>query len=336
MKRKMTSLFIVMLIALLATSTLAFAQEEPEADLWQTIQAEPRLDNFELLVAAGALNDNLAQDGPFTVFAPTNEAMAAFDRRVEASPANRTEVLLYHVANGYYEADAVAAHDSLTTLLGDHVDIATDNGSLILDGTAQVVESNIIAGNGVIHLIDTVLIPELEGEGGEVEEEAAEETAAEPAAEEADELPPAVDILTEEEALSGTPTLSNFLLFDDRFDLLLSLLNMADLMDELENRSDFTLFAPTDAAFAELSAERLETLMEDEDELRNVLLHHVIGDSLSRDQIATDDFIPTLSQGVLIVEVEDGIATVSGANFVEPNIELENGTLHVIDTVLNP
>jgi len=143
--------------------------------LWTTSQQPPEelLDIVDTAVEAGSfttlvtavqaadLVDALKGEGPFTVFAPTDDAFDALPEGVlEGLLANTTalaDVLTYHVVVGEYMAADVVAMDSLTTLQGSDLMIDTTDGVMI-DG-AQVVQTDIECSNGVIHVIDAVMIP---------------------------------------------------------------------------------------------------------------------------------------------------------------------------------
>jgi uncharacterized surface protein with fasciclin (FAS1) repeats len=109
------------------------------------------------------LTEALSQPGPFTVFAPTDEAFAALpEGTVEQLllPENRQvlqEVLAYHVTSGAITSDQIATGD-VTTLQGETVPVNADGGAVTV-GNAQVVNPDVEAGNGVVHGIDTVLLP---------------------------------------------------------------------------------------------------------------------------------------------------------------------------------
>lgn len=123
--------------------------------------------SFDTLVAAiqtAGLEEVLSAEGPYTVFAPTDEAFAALpEGTVEklVKPENQealNQVLAYHVVAG-----AVAASDIqpgvISTVEGSDVDVAVDPAGVIVNGEATVVQSDVIADNGVIHVVDTVLLP---------------------------------------------------------------------------------------------------------------------------------------------------------------------------------
>ena len=124
-------------------------------------------ENFSTLVAAvkaAGLVDVLAGDGPYTVFAPTNEAFAKLPEGTVESllkPENKDQlvaVLTYHVVPGKVMAADVVKLDSATTVQGGDVSIAVNGGTVTVDG-ANVVAADVAAGNGVIHVIDTVILP---------------------------------------------------------------------------------------------------------------------------------------------------------------------------------
>ncbi len=117
-------------------------------------------------VDAAGLSETLAGEGPFTVFAPTDDAFAALpEGTVEALLADiptLTDILLYHVVSGAVGSDAVVGLEAATTLQGSDITIAVVDGSVILNGMAKVITTDVPASNGVIHVIDTVLLPPTE------------------------------------------------------------------------------------------------------------------------------------------------------------------------------
>nr|WP_260680633.1 fasciclin domain-containing protein [Thalassotalea sp. PS06] len=125
-------------------------------------------DDFSTLVAAvqaAGLVDTLKGDGPFTVFAPTNEAFAKLPEGTVDSlllPENKDKlvaILTYHVVPGKVLAADVVDLNSATTVQGGDIAIKADSGGVMVDG-ANVVATDIEASNGVIHVIDTVIMPQ--------------------------------------------------------------------------------------------------------------------------------------------------------------------------------
>ena len=121
--------------------------------------------NFSTLLVAvkeAGLVDTLKGEGPFTVFAPTDEAFAKIPaEQLQALLEDKealTAVLTYHVVPGKVLAEDVVALNSATTVQGSDIDIDTSNGVRV--DSAQVVATDIVASNGVIHVIDTVIMPQ--------------------------------------------------------------------------------------------------------------------------------------------------------------------------------
>jgi len=114
-------------------------------------------------VTAAGLIETLQGDGPFTVFAPTDEAFAAIQSDVDTllKPENKdklAKILTYHVVSGKTMADDLEDGQELTTVEGSTLKVKIQNGSVII-GNAKVTSADIEAANGVIHVIDKVLLP---------------------------------------------------------------------------------------------------------------------------------------------------------------------------------
>lgn len=123
--------------------------------------------SFQILTAAleaAGLVDTLSQEGPFTVFAPTDEAFAALPEGALEEllkPENRdalVQILTYHVVPGEVTSDQIQAGE-VSTVQGSSVNVAVEDGMVMVDD-AKVVQPDIKAGNGVIHVIDKVILPE--------------------------------------------------------------------------------------------------------------------------------------------------------------------------------
>lgn len=133
-------------------------------DIVDTAVAAGQFNTLAAALTAAGLVDTLKGDGPFTVFAPTDEAFAKLPAgTVETllKPENRDQliaILTYHVVSGKVKAAQVVDLDSATTVQGGTVDIAVKYGTVSVDN-AKVIKTDIMASNGVIHVIDTVLMP---------------------------------------------------------------------------------------------------------------------------------------------------------------------------------
>ncbi|MCB0006922.1 MAG: fasciclin domain-containing protein, partial [Anaerolineales bacterium] len=141
----------------------AMADELP-GTIVEIAVADGRFETLVAAVTAADLADTLSSEGPFTVFAPTDDAFAALpEGTVEAlleDPAgDLTQILLYHVVEGVVDAAAVTGLESAMTVQGEEITIAVEDGAVILNGTTEVIITDIVASNGIIHVIDSVLLP---------------------------------------------------------------------------------------------------------------------------------------------------------------------------------
>jgi uncharacterized surface protein with fasciclin (FAS1) repeats len=132
------------------------------------VQVATEAGSFKTLVAALKATDLVGTlsgqgQGPFTVFAPTDEAFAKLPpgtvENLLANPEQLKQILLYHVVAGAVPASQVVGLSSAQTLNGQSVTISVTNGTVYLNGTTKVVQTDVMARNGIIHVIDSVLIP---------------------------------------------------------------------------------------------------------------------------------------------------------------------------------
>lgn len=278
-------------------------------------------DDLSTLVTAlevADLVDTLEGEGPFTVFAPTNEAFAKLpegelDALLDDEDALR-DVLLYHVVPGELFAVDVLASESLETALGATISVQADGPTL--NETVGLVATDIAAKNGVVHLIDMVLIPPTnDDEGGDDDSDS----------DDGNDNDGDDDRLTIAEIAAG----------DDRFETLVAALKLTKLDATVSGEGPFTVFAPTDDAFDALPDDVFEDLLANPDQLADILLYHVVpGELLAEDVLAADElataFGPTIS-------VQGDALTLNGnVNLVATDIVASNGVIHVIDAVLLP
>ena len=121
-----------------------------------------------------------------------------------------------------------------------------------------------------------------------------------------------------------------------QFDTLIAAVQEADLEETLSGEGPFTVFAPTDAAFASLPPGDLEALLDDKDALTDVLLYHVVDGELMAADVVGMESIVTMQGGELTVTATDDTVMVNDATIVTADIEASNGVIHVIDVVLIP
>lgn len=293
---------IVLIALLVSVAGFAFARAVPEdesIDEPTIVDIAVEDGRFTTLVAALEAADlvgTLSGEGPFTVFAPTDEAFAALPAgTVEALLADTealTEILTYHVVAGSVMASDVAELSNATTLQGQPVVVGTADGVSI--NQATVTQADVVGSNGVIHVVDAVLLPP----SGTI-----------------------VDVAVE----AGT------------FQTLVTAVQAAGLADTLANDGPFTLFAPTDEAFARLPAGTVQALLADIPTLTEILTYHVVPGRVFSGDVVALDAAPTVQGQEIEVSVEMGGVVLDGSsNVTATDILATNGVIHVIDTVILP
>lgn len=122
------------------------------------------------------------------------------------------------------------------------------------------------------------------------------------------------------------------------FNTLIAAIKAAGLVDALKGRGPFTVFAPTDEAFAKLPPGTLETLLkpENKDQLRKILTYHVVAGRVMASDVVKLDSAKTLEGGSLSIHAADGEVTVNNARVIKTDIAASNGVIHVMDSVLIP
>ncbi len=296
----------IRIVALLAAAALAIAavgatasastasRSGGDQNIVQTALAAGQFSTLASLLQKAGLVDTLSNGGPFTVFAPTDAAFAKVPKAtldaLAANPAQLKSVLLYHVVPGAVTSADVAK--------GSSVAIKVVDGSVYVD-QAKVTTPDVMASNGVIHVIDTVLIPK-----------------AAPAA-------PTKNIVQTAVAAG-------------QFKTLASLLKRAGLAATLQGKGPFTVFAPTDAAFAKVPKATLAALAKNKAKLRAVLLYHVVKGKVTAAQAMKLRSAKTLEGKSLSIQVKNGKVIVGGATVTKADVNASNGVIHVINKVLIP
>jgi uncharacterized surface protein with fasciclin (FAS1) repeats len=270
--------------------------------------------NFTTLVSAlqeTGLDTTLANlDTDYTVFAPSDAAFAKLPAGTLDSLSNEqlTDILLYHVLPGKVMADgaitvAQSSNNMVEVANGDKVSLSFADSTLFVNG-AKISTADVMADNGVIHVVDNVIMPP------------------------ADMVTPTQNIV--EVALADP----------DNFSTLVTALTTADLVSTLSNEdTTFTVFAPTNAAFDAVDPDALAALLADVDMLTSVLLGHVVsGESLSAlDAYAANGKMLTMASNKMIavtIDADSGALVIGGSKVVISNVYTTNGVIHVIDTVI--
>jgi len=357
--RKRTSLVALVAVFALVVAACSSSSDDTTTTT-EAMESNSVLDlaieagQFSTLIAAveaADLTATLSGEGPFTVLAPTDAAFeAAFEALgIEAADLladteTLTAILTYHVLGQAADSQLVATLDgqSVATLNGQSIDIAVVDGQIMIN-TATVVSADLMADNGIVHVINEVLLPPdiAAALGVGAPEDTTTTTMPETTTTTVAPEPTIAEIVAE--LAAGDPA---------EFTILLAALGTAGLVDALDNPDDeLTVFAPTDEAFGNL-LEALGITAEEllaRDDLADILLYHVSGagvfDAATVIGAAPIAALETLNPGGATLKVEvidgmvvinDGAAPLGGATVTTPDVFASNGVIHVIDTVLLP
>jgi uncharacterized surface protein with fasciclin (FAS1) repeats len=264
--------------------------ETATKDIVDTAVAAGSFTKLADALGKAGLVDALKGKGPFTVFAPTDAAFEAFEAENpgvlgKLSKAELADVLKYHVVSGAAVMSGDLKDEQVfVTLVGSPVLVDTTGGVKVADAT--VTTADVAASNGVIHVIDKII------------------------------LPPKDDIVATAVAAG-------------MFKSLAGALTSAKLVETLQGPGPFTVFAPTDDAFAKLSA------VPTGDALKNVLLYHVVSGAVGSGDLQAG-MVSTLLDGKSVTVDLKGGVKINAAKVTTANIIAKNGVIHVIDSVLIP
>ena len=292
------------LIALIMTAclmTMPIAMADSNEDIPTNATNTGVHDTLVDALVQANLVSTLQGDGPFTVFAPTDQAFAdagidlsTFDTDEEI--ATLTDILLYHV----YTAGAVYASDvtdglTVTMANGDDASFTVTDGTVMV-GDATVTTADVMASNGVIHVIDKVLMPPAE----------------------------LVDIA----AVAMSTGVH---------DSLVAALVKADLVSTVQGEGPFTVFAPTDQAFADAGID-LDAFTTDEEiaALTDILLYHVYSGAVNAGDVTDGLAVQMVNGDYAQFTVTEGTVMIEDATVTAADVMASNGVIHVIDKVLMP
>ena len=161
---RLTAVAAVLAVALVALGAGSSQQSESRKDIVDTAVAAGQFKTLAAALKAGGLVETLKSEGPFTVFAPTDEAFAKLPKSALGDllkPENKDRlvaILTYHVVPASATSSDVANMKSAKTVNGKELKLAVKDGKVMVDN-ATVVKADVMASNGVIHVIDTVLMP---------------------------------------------------------------------------------------------------------------------------------------------------------------------------------
>ena len=296
----MKSLKICLVMGLLGLLSAAPARAGDKKDIVDTAVGAGQFGTLVKAVQAAGLVETLKGAGPFTVFAPTDEAFAklpagTLDELLKPeNKAQLTGILTYHVVGGALKASEVTQSAGAVTVNGQMIRFTAGDGSAKVE-KALIVKTDIECSNGIIHVIDAVILP-------------------------------AGENIVQTAANAG------------QFKTLLAAATAAGLAETLATGGPFTVFAPTDEAFAKLGEETLATLLqpENKEKLAGILKYHVVAGRIYSTDALKVGKAATLQGGTLAIAKHGDKATVGNAGLVATDIDAANGVIHVIDTVLLP
>jgi uncharacterized surface protein with fasciclin (FAS1) repeats len=254
---------------------------------------------LETAVLAANLAETLSGDGPFTVFAPTDAAFAALPAgtidTLLADPSGQlTDILLNHVLGSDVRSSNLSDGQTERTLFGRTITVIIQNDSVYINN-ALVTVADIVGDNGVVHIIDAVLLP------------------------------------------SPPNTVVDVIVNSPDHETLEAAVIAADLGGTLSGEGPFTVFAPTDAAFAALPEGTLDMLLADPNgQLTDILLYHVIGKELRSKDLSDGQSEKTLLEQDITISIRNDSVFINDALISMVDIVTDNGVVHVIDLVLVP
>jgi uncharacterized surface protein with fasciclin (FAS1) repeats len=323
--KKLGTAIVIGAVALAAAASISAAAPPKPADMGQKniVQTAVAAGKFKTLVALvkkAGLAGTLSAPGSLTVFAPTDQAFAnlkksnpALYEKVATDKKLLRSVLTYHVVGKKIPAAAATAAAKkglkVKTVEGEPIALSFKGGKIALNGTSRVVIADVKASNGVVHAIDAVLVP---------------------------------PSLTQ--APAPTESILQIASANPSFSTLVSLVQKAGLVPALSGTGPFTVFAPTDEAFAKLAKaapSTFDAVLADPALLAKVLTYHVVaGDIKSAQAIAVaqqNGTVKALESEPIALSLKDGKLTLNGsATVVTADIPATNGVIHVIDTVIVP
>ncbi len=323
MKKSFATLLLA--VALMAVAVVPSFAQQP--NIVEAAVASPDFNTLVAAVQAAGLVDTLS-GGEFTVFAPTDGAfntllsdLGVSAEQLLADTSLLTTVLTYHVIPGEFQAADILAQDfpfAAPTVNGANIIVTADPDSdrlLLNGGQATVAITDLDVSNGVIHVIDNVLLPpSITG------------ASAAPA--------PAV--------AAAQPSIVEIAVNDGRFTTLVAAVQAAGLVDALSGGTELTVFAPTDAAFTALLNElglSANDLLSNTDLLTTVLTYHVVPGEVPASAIINAGSVnaPTLQGSTVLAQAAgNGVLLNGDTNVIIADIDASNGVVHVIDKVLLP
>ncbi|PID85378.1 MAG: beta-Ig-H3/fasciclin [Chloroflexi bacterium] len=318
MSRLMKSITLTVLVLILAVP-FVFADGH-ESTIVDIAAGSEDFDTLTAAVKAAGLDASLSE-GSWTVFAPTDEAFAklgldASNVGTSFTKAELTDLLLYHVLTEPVSSEEAKANHqgNITMGNGQIAGLKYFDGSLYMNDDAKIITPDLQASNGVIHVVDNVILPPW------------------PRTEDA----PHGEISGNVAAPAGSNTIVDIAVNDGRFDTLAAAVAAADLVDTLSSGS-WTVFAPTDDAFAKLGLDETNIAAAySKEELADILLYHVLTKPVSTEEAKVDqgDIVMGNNQLAGLKFFDGSLYINDDSKIIIQDIQADNGVIHVVDTVI--
>jgi uncharacterized surface protein with fasciclin (FAS1) repeats len=335
MNRLRKSLLLTVLVLALVVPSVMAAGHQTIVDI---AVEDGRFDTLVAAVVAADLAGALSE-GEWTVFAPTDDAFAklGLDANNIASAFSKeelTDILLYKVDSN----TAAFMQGDITMANGKIAGLKVFEGDVYVNDDSKVIIPDIVGNNGVIHVVDTVILGPWPKDAAE-EEAAPAEAMPEKEAEAPAEMaaPAEAAPAAEAEPVSGN-SIVDVAVADGRFKTLVAAVTAAGLADALSG-GEWTVFAPTDDAFAKLPAGTVESLLQDpQGALTDILLYHaLVGEVNSDAAVALQGDITMANGQIAGLKVFEGDLFVNDdSKVIIADIFTDNGVIHVVDTVILP
>ena len=290
----------------------------------------PLLSTLVAAVTEAGLVDTLNGPGPFTIFAPSNDAFAKIPEAdlnaVLADKATLTKILTLHVVPEQMSADDLISAGMATTVEGQDITFSGDADNIEVNGQAAVVCANVQTANATVFIIDSVLMPDAMSSGSGASTEPSGPACAAVPADGAGsftgmaEAPAAT-------AASNNPVLST----------LVAAVTEAGLVDTLNGPGPFTIFAPSNDAFAKIPEADLNAVLADKATLTKILTLHVVAGKMSAADLAKAGTATTVEGQDITFSGDASSLQVNGqAAVVCGDVQVAKATVHIIDSVLMP
>ncbi len=338
---RVSKVLVVAVLMLVMIVPLASAQEQSIVDI---AVKDGRFNTLVAAVVAAEL-DGALSGGEFTVFAPTDDAFAklgldASNVADAFSKEELTDILLYHaLTTNVSSGEAKGMLGDITMANGKIAGLKYFDDSLWLNDDSRVIIQDIAASNGTIHVVDTVVLPPWPRTAAEDEMS----SSIEPAVTESESMAApaettAVEAMPVEApapAVAGN-SIAAIAIRDGRFDTLVAAVVAADLADALSS-GEWTVFAPTDDAFAKLGLDASNVADAfSKEELTDILLYHVLTQNVSSAEAKGLLGDVTMANGELagLKYFDDSLWVNDDSRVIIENVIADNGTIHVVDNVI--